>query len=372
MTARVIAVFFAVQGNKLNIKETLFIMVAWVPKATVQAAIGATALDQAVRSGTEEERSFGQTVLTISLFEIMIFGPIGALSIGLLGPHLLTQEGHHHVHIEHNIEGEVDITGNIESESESESSDDEEYETGDEPGYESLKRHVETLKLLPSIEAPEFHCCVDCARIQDHIRIECFRQMIEHEYVVDKHILTSTVRHGSGCSSESQSYMSVQEENPEASPTIPPDSDVTATELIEKKHHKLSFLHHFHIPGIHSHHGHSHHGHSHHGHSHHHSRHGHHSHSSMSSNRPSATSMSSHRPSATSMSSHRPSATSMSSHRPSGTSIAHVEIETSFNHEPGAVQHASNDVKQHASTDASNHSQPDDKVFFQIGQSTEV
>ena len=372
VTARVIAVFFAVQGNKLNIKETLFIMVAWVPKATVQAAIGATALDQAVRSGTEEERSFGQTVLTISLFEIMIFGPIGALSIGLLGPHLLTQEGHHHVHIEHNIEGEVDITGNIESESESESSDDEEYETGDEPGYESLKRHVETLKLLPSIEAPEFHCCVDCARIQDHIRIECFRQMIEHEYVVDKHILTSTVHHGSGCSSESQSYMSVQEENPEASPTIPPDSDVTATELIEKKHHKLSFLHHFHIPGIHLHHGHSHHGHSHHGHSHHHSRHGHHSHSSMSSNRPSATSLSSHRPSATSMSSHRPSATSMSSHRPSGTSIAHVEIETSFNHEPGAVQHASNDVKQHASTDASNHSQPDDKVFFQIGQYTEV
>ena len=372
VTARVIAVFFAVQGNKLNIKETLFIMVAWVPKATVQAAIGATALDQAVRSGTEEERSFGQTVLTISLFEIMIFGPIGALSIGLLGPHLLTQEGHHHVHIEHNIEGEVDITGNIESESESESSDDEEYETGDEPGYESLKRHVETLKLLPSIEAPEFHCCVDCARIQDHIRIECFRQMIEHEYVVDKHILTSTVHHGSGCSSESQSYMSVQEENPEASPTIPPDSDVTATELIEKKHHKLSFLHHFHIPGIHLHHGHSHHGHSHHGHSHHHSRHGHHSHSSMSSNRPSATSMSSHRPSATSMSSHRPSTTSMSSHRPSGTSIAHVEIETSFNHEPDAVQHASNDVKQHASTDASNHSQPDNKVFFQIGQSTEV
>ena len=251
VVARTITVLFAIQGNKLNIKETIFVMIAWLPKATVQAAIGSAALDQAMRSGTDEERGYGRIVLTIALLDIMIFGPIGALSIGLLGPHLLTQEGHHHVHIEHNIEGEVDITGNIESESESESSDEEEYETGDEPGYESLKKHVKSLQELPTCEAPEFHCCVDCDRLQDHLKIECFRQMIEHEYIVDKHIHTSKVHHASGHSSESQSYMSVQEENAEASPTLAPNADITAAQLIEKKHHKFPFLHHLHLPGKH-------------------------------------------------------------------------------------------------------------------------
>lgn len=338
-TARVIAVCFAVQGNKLNIKETIFVMIAWLPKATVQAAIGSAALDQAMKSGTQQEEEYGQTVLTIALLDIMIFGPIGALSIGLLGPHLLTQEGHHHVHIEHNIEGEVDITGNIESESESESSDDEEYETGDDPGYESLKRHITTLQETPSIEAPEFHCCVDCARLQDHLRIDCFRHMIEHEYITDKHILTSKIPHSSVCSSESQSYVSVQEDNAEVSPTIPPSSDITGTQLIEKKHHKFPFLHHLHLPGKHHHHphhSHSHHGHLHHGHSH----HGH---------------------------SHRRSSMPSSSNHPSGSSMTanvHVEVETTFTNE-------SNDARR-ASNEASNHTKPDDEVCFQIGQSTEV
>ena len=249
--SRAVTVIFAVQGNNLNIKETIFVIIAWLPKATVQAAIGSAALDQALRTGSDAEQEYGRIVLTVALLDIMIFGPIGAISIGLLGPHLLTQEGHHHAHIEHNIEGEVDITGNIESESESESSDDEEYETGDDPGYESLKRHVKLLQETPSIEAPEFHTCVDCIRLQDHLRIECFRQMVDHEYVVNRHIHSSRIHHASGHSSESQSYMSVQE-NTNESPTLAPNSDITGTQLIEKKHHRLpSFLHHIHFPGRH-------------------------------------------------------------------------------------------------------------------------
>ena len=294
VVARAVTVLFAIQGNKLNIKETIFVMVAWVPKATVQAAIGSAALDQAMRHGTEEEEGYGRVVLTIALLDIMIFGPIGALSIGLLGPHLLTQEGRHHVHIEHNIEGEVDITGYIESESESESSDDEEYETGDDPGYESLKRHVKTLQESPNSEAPEFHCCADCDRLQDHLRIDCFRQMIEHEYIVNKHIHTSIIHHASGHSSESQSYMSVQEENAEASPTLVPNADITAAQLIEKKHHKFPFLHHLHLPGR------------------------HHS----------------------------------NTRRTSGSSLtAHAEIETSFTHHSNDTQHASNSASNFTKSD---------------------
>ena len=262
ITARLIGVYFAIKGNKnkLNTREIIFIMIAWLPKATVQSSIEVAALNQATSSGTEEEKEFAQIVLNIVVFDVMIFGPIGALTVGLLGPHLLTQEGHHHVHIERNIEGEVDITGNIESESESESSDDEEYETCDDPGYESLNRHVAVLQ--SSIEAPKFHYCVDCTRLQDHLRIECFRQMVEHEYVVNKHIHTSRIyHHGTGLSSESQSYMSVLEETPEVSITVIPDSEASATELIDKKHHKFPFLHHLHLPG--KHHSRHHRGHSH-------------------------------------------------------------------------------------------------------------
>lgn len=323
-TVRIIIVFLAIQGNKLNVKETIFIMIAWLPKATVQAAIGSAALDLAMRNGSPEEEEYGRTVLNVALLDIMIFGPIGALSIGLLGPHLLTQEGYHHAHIEHNIEGEVDITGNIESESESESSDDEEYETGDDPGYESLKRHVTTLQESPSIEAPEFHCCVDCARLQDHLKIECFRQMVDHEYVVNKHILTSRVHHASAHSSESGSYMSVQEESANPSPTNPTDADVTGTKLIEKKHHKFPFLHHLHLPGkLHLHHSH----HSHHPH--------HHTHH------------------------HRPRRQSEPTH------TVHVEIETSFNDGPRTADNVF--------PGAPGHTRPDNNgVVVPIIKSTEV
>ena len=315
VVARAVTVLFAVQGNKLNIRETIFIMVAWLPKATVQAAIGSAALDQAMRTGSEEEEGYGNVVLNIALLDIIIFGPIGALSIGLLGPHLLTQEGHHHVHIEHNIEGEVDITGNIESESESESSDDEEYETGDDPGYESLKRHVKILQESPASEAPEFHCCADCDRLQDHLRIDCFRQMIEHDYIVNKHIHTSRIHHTSRRSSDSQSYMSVQEENAETSPTLAHNSDTTAAQLIEKKHHRFPFLHHLHLPG--RHHG------------------NHHS----------------------------------NTRRTSGASLTtHAEIETPFTHH-------SNDTKtppQQVSNSASNVTESDSGVIVPVMRSTEI
>ena len=320
VAARLLGVYFALKGDNLNTKETIFVMIAWLPKATVQSSIVVAALNQATRSGTDEERDFAETVLNIVLFDIMIFGPIGALTIGLLGPHLLTQEGHHHVHIEHNIEGEVDITGNIESESESESSDDEEYETCDDPGYESLNRHV--VALQPSVEAPEFHCCVDCARLQDHLRIECFRQMIDHEYVVNKLIHTSSIcHHGTGHSSESQSYMSVQEDTPEISVNVIPDSEASATELIEKKHHRFPFLHHLHLPGKHHHRHHR--GHSHDG----------TSLSSCNSNLP-----------------------------PPSTSI-HVEVAVSVTHEPNGINHSS--------SNGTHQIEPDNKIV-QVRRTTEI
>ncbi|MCL4129849.1 UNVERIFIED_CONTAM: hypothetical protein GTU68_033929, partial [Idotea baltica] len=53
LVIRFIACFCVVQGSSLNIKETLFAAIAWLPKATIQAAFGSTALDIARTKNTD-------------------------------------------------------------------------------------------------------------------------------------------------------------------------------------------------------------------------------------------------------------------------------------------------------------------------------
>lgn len=72
-----------------NIKEKIFISFAWLPKATVQAAIGSVALDTARSHGEKELEGYGMDVLTVAFLAILITAPIGGLLIGLLGPRLL-------------------------------------------------------------------------------------------------------------------------------------------------------------------------------------------------------------------------------------------------------------------------------------------
>ena len=47
LSARLLAAFGAVFGGSNNIKEKIFISLAWLPKATVQAALGPVALGKA-------------------------------------------------------------------------------------------------------------------------------------------------------------------------------------------------------------------------------------------------------------------------------------------------------------------------------------
>ncbi|XP_063611822.1 sodium/hydrogen exchanger 9B2-like, partial [Penaeus indicus] len=84
--------FLVVMGGNLNIKERLFVALAWVPKATVQAAIGSQALDFAQKSeaGPEIVR-LGEQVLTITVLVILITAPLGAVAIMLSAPKLLSK-----------------------------------------------------------------------------------------------------------------------------------------------------------------------------------------------------------------------------------------------------------------------------------------
>ena len=53
LSVRVVVSFFSVLGGGLTTKERLFVALAWLPKATVQAAIGGVAFDAATKMDPE-------------------------------------------------------------------------------------------------------------------------------------------------------------------------------------------------------------------------------------------------------------------------------------------------------------------------------
>lgn len=79
---RIIGVYLCVVGTRLNMKERLFCAVAYTPKATVQAAIGAIPLTMGL--------ACGQTVLTAAVLAIIITAPLGAFLIDILYKKLLS------------------------------------------------------------------------------------------------------------------------------------------------------------------------------------------------------------------------------------------------------------------------------------------
>ena len=112
----------AVLGSGLSVSERLFVALAWLPKATVQAAIGPLALDQAKRllaerypgqacpavlhsptapaNSTEQQGleavcdmvGHGNTVLTIAVLVILVTAPLGAVAIMTGGPRMLLRQ----------------------------------------------------------------------------------------------------------------------------------------------------------------------------------------------------------------------------------------------------------------------------------------
>lgn len=78
---RMCGVALSLVKTRLDKKERLFCMLAYTPKATVQAAIGAIPLEMGL--------ACGQTVLTVAVLSILITAPLGALCIDHLYQKLL-------------------------------------------------------------------------------------------------------------------------------------------------------------------------------------------------------------------------------------------------------------------------------------------
>lgn len=81
---RMAGVFISLIRTNLVRKERLFTAIAYLPKATVQAAIGTIPLTQGVAAGS--------TILSLAVLAIMLTAPLGALGIDRLHPRLLTRD----------------------------------------------------------------------------------------------------------------------------------------------------------------------------------------------------------------------------------------------------------------------------------------
>lgn len=82
LAIRVCGVFVCLIRTKLNVKERLFCAIAYLPKATVQAAIGGLPLAAGI--------SAGNTILTVAVLAILITAPLGAIGIDASYQKLLT------------------------------------------------------------------------------------------------------------------------------------------------------------------------------------------------------------------------------------------------------------------------------------------
>ena len=98
---RMVGTYVAVMGGELNVKEKIFMAFAWLPKATVQAALGPIFLDnvKALNAADFEQLGdqaewlqMGNDILTLAVLSILITAPLGAVSILALGPRLLEQD----------------------------------------------------------------------------------------------------------------------------------------------------------------------------------------------------------------------------------------------------------------------------------------
>ena len=93
LTARSIGVWISLLGSELNNKEKLFSVIAYWPKATVQAAIGAVPLTliEAGKLGNVSMET-GQVILAMAVLSIVTTAPLGAIGIKTFGPKLLSKE----------------------------------------------------------------------------------------------------------------------------------------------------------------------------------------------------------------------------------------------------------------------------------------
>lgn len=81
LIARSIGTYAALTGTDFDVKEKLFCIVSYIPKATVQTAIGAVPLSLGVKSG--------DIILAVAVLAILFTAPLGAIGMNIIGEKVL-------------------------------------------------------------------------------------------------------------------------------------------------------------------------------------------------------------------------------------------------------------------------------------------
>jgi NhaP-type Na+/H+ or K+/H+ antiporter len=76
--------YLSVAGAGLNWREKLFCIMSYLPKATVQAAIGALPLEAGVPGG--------ELILALAVLSVLVTAPVGAIAISRWGEKALEPE----------------------------------------------------------------------------------------------------------------------------------------------------------------------------------------------------------------------------------------------------------------------------------------
>lgn len=88
LIARGAGVLACLAGSQLDFRERLFVLVAYSPKATVQAAIGSAPLMAMQAAGMETAP--GEIILAVAVLSIVFTAPTGAWAIAAIGDRVLT------------------------------------------------------------------------------------------------------------------------------------------------------------------------------------------------------------------------------------------------------------------------------------------
>ncbi|XP_014288885.1 sodium/hydrogen exchanger 9B1 isoform X2 [Halyomorpha halys] len=91
LVIRMVACVLCLFNIGLRWKEMLFVSVAWIPKATVQAALAPQPLDQLRGQPDHPDLHIAKLLFATAVLAIIVTAPIGSVAISLTGPVLLNK-----------------------------------------------------------------------------------------------------------------------------------------------------------------------------------------------------------------------------------------------------------------------------------------
>ena len=91
LISRSIGTYVCLTGSKFTVPEKFFVVISYIPKATVQAAIGGAPLLAMKLAGMDTRP--GEIILAVAVLSILLTAPLGAWGITMFGNRVLKTEG---------------------------------------------------------------------------------------------------------------------------------------------------------------------------------------------------------------------------------------------------------------------------------------